>query len=285
MHRAGLTLSALLFVSPWVVAQAPPIGGSPQPQNPVPGGGLPMPPAAAAAPTAVAPELKRHLLAWEEKQKFVGNLHTQCEMVRKDLVFRKEKAYSGVIMCMKPNLAWLKIQAKNDPNDYVAYISNGKSVFEYDASKKSVTEHIIPRATPNSVGDNLLIEFMSGSMTADEVIRRFDLKLVKEEEYYVHILAKPRFQKDMQEFESLLLVLYSPKAKGMEYLPAVVVMRNNNGQSEEQWTFTKPTANAQNLTTAHFQYVKPPEGWEVKAAPQAGLPPVDPKVARPAGDR
>src|SRR5205085_4484367 len=113
-----------------------------------------------------------------------------CELVKKELLRRTEKKYTGVIMCMKPNLAWLRIESKTNKADWQAYISNGTSVFEYESDKKAVTEHRIPKANPNSVGDNLLIEFMSGAMTAADVMKRFDLELVKEEEFYVHIKVK-----------------------------------------------------------------------------------------------
>jgi TIGR03009 family protein len=289
MRRAGLTLSALLAAAPAGLTQAPPAGTPPAggtvPMNLVPVPAQPPAPVAAVNPAALPAALVQHLNAWEAKHKQVQNLYADCEMVKKDLTFRKDKAYTGKVMCMKPNLAWMKIEAKGNPADYEAYICDGKSVFHYDAGKKQVNEHPIPRANPNSVGDNLLIEFMSGSMSAADVIRRFDLTLEKEEEYYVHIRVKPRLPKDLQEFESLLLVLYGPKTAHLkrDYLPAVVVLRGNNGQNEEQWTFSNPIANAGNLTREHFQFVQPPKGWDVKP-PAAGLPPAgDPKVARPAG--
>src|SRR5206468_8538872 len=127
---------------------------------------------------------------------------------------------------------------------------NGTSVFEYDAGKKTVTEHRIPKgANPNGVGDNLLLEFMSGAMTADDVLKRFDLTLIKEEEFYVHIQVKPRLPKDQQEFEALTLVLYGPKTAplGRHYLPAVLLLRAGNGQTDEHGAFTQPEANRVNL--------------------------------------
>jgi len=281
MRRAGLTLSALLAAAPAARPQTP--AGGPAPVNLAPVAQPPAPPAA-GLPAAPSPALLSHLAAWEARHKQVQNLYTDCEMVKKDKIHRKERAYNGVVMCMKPNLAWLKIEDKTNKNDYMAYICNGTSVFEYNAKDKLVVEHRIPKANPNSVGDNLLIEFMSGSMTAADVMKRFDLTLVKEEEYYVHIEVKPRLARDLQEFESLLLVLHGPKTAnlGLDYLPKVVVMRGNNGQNEEQWTFAKPMANVRNLTPANFQYVKPPADWQVKPA-AAGVPAAgEPKVARPA---
>lgn len=292
MRRAGLSLPALLAAAPVAFAQTPqppaavPPAGTPQtPVNLAPVSTPPAPPVAAVGPAALPPALVNHLNAWEARHKQVQNLYTDCELVKRDLLTRKEKVLTGKIMCMKPNLAWLKIEAKGNPADFEAYICDGKSVFAYEAGTKTVTEHRIPKANPTSVGDNLLLEFMSGAMSADDVTKRFDLALVKEEEFYVHIRVKPRLPRDLQEFESLTLVLHGPKTAGMglDYLPKVVILRGNNGQTEEQWTFVKPMANVAELRKEHFQYAKPPQGWQVKPAQAAGSPPPgEPKVARPA---
>lgn len=121
-------------------------------------------------------------------------------------------------------------------------------------------------------------------MTADDVKSRFDIKLVKEEEFYVHLQIGPKQERDKQEFESMLLVLFSEKAKDMAYLPAVVVMQKNNAQELDQWTFKKPMSNVQGIKQADFSYQPPPKDWQVKQAGAAtpSVPPT-PKVARPAG--
>jgi len=282
MRRACFTLTVLLAAVPAAIAQIPlPPGARPPISTgvvPV-AGGIPVP---AAAPLPAA--LEAHLKAWETKSASIVNMYTECELVRKNLLLRKEAAYSGSITCMKPSLALMKIDNKADKADYLGYVCDGTSVYEYSGRDKTVTQHKIPPGGKNNVGDNLLIEFMSGKMTADDVKSRFDIKLVKEEEFYVHLQIGPKQERDKQEFESMLLVLFSDKAKDMAYLPAVVVMYKNNAQELEQWTFKKPMSNVQGIKQADFSFKAPPKDWQVKQAGAAtpSVPPT-PKVARPAG--
>jgi TIGR03009 family protein len=263
MRRAATWI--LLWAAPAAVAQSP----AEAPKNLAPVVQPPAAPiAAVAAPVAVPAALTAHLNAWQARHAQITSLYTECDRVIRNKLLGKEKAYSGTVMCLKPNLAWMKLDAKANTADFLAYICDGNSVFEYEASAKTVTEHKLPKSNPNSVGDNLLIEFMSGSMTAADVIKRFDLTLQKEEEHYVHIDLKPRQGKDMQEFESMLLVLYGPKLqpKGWDYLPAVVVMRRQNGQEEEQWTFKNPVVNSPQIKKEQFGF-KLPAGWTKKDGP------------------
>jgi TIGR03009 family protein len=296
MRRAGLTLTALLAAAPAAVAQAPspPPGSAGNPRVPTPGsgvapgvnpGGVPAVPVAAGAVPAVPPALNAHLLAWEAKAKGVQNLYTECERVTKQVLLRKERTAVGSVVCMKPNLARMRMDFKDKPGEYEAYICDGANVYQYDGAEKTLTPHRIPPGGQGGVGDSLLLEFMSGSMTADDVKRRFDLKLLKEEEFYVHLEILPRLAKDKQEFEKLLLVLYGPKAavRKLDYLPAVVVMSKDNGQTTEQWTFKNMQANVAGITKEQFAYVPPPKDWTVKQpAAAVGPAPVDPRVARPA---
>jgi len=259
MCRAGLTLFALLAAAPAVFPQAPP-----------------------ADPPQIPAALGTHLTAWEARNKQVKTLSAACELVKRDTVHRKEKVYTGTLTCMKPNLARLTLAAKTAPADSVAYLCDGASVYEYDGPGKRVTEHRLPAANPNGAADNLLLAFLSGSMTAADAVKRFDLSLVKEEEYYVYIGVKPRLPRDLQEFESATLVLYGPKAArlGLDYLPAVVVLRGNTGQTEEQWTLSRLEPNSDKVTADKFRFAKP-EGWELIPARGAALP--QPGVAPRAG--
>lgn len=293
MRRAGLALSALLAAAPAGFAQTPgspgnprvPTPGSGQPQGVAPGG-LVANPGGGVAP-APDPKLVAHLNAWQARTQGVSSLDTGVEFTRKNLLLKKESAYSGRIVCMKPNLAWMKITNKEPAKsqDFLSYICDGASVYEYNGAAKEVVQHRIPPGGKGGVGDNLLLEFMSGGMTAADIQQRFDLKLLKEEENYVHIQIGPRLPKDKQEFDSALLVLYRSKAAPqLDYLPAVVVMTKANGQEQEQWTFPPQSVktNDPGIKKEMFAYIPPDPkaGWTVK--PAAATVPADPRVVRPA---
>jgi TIGR03009 family protein len=133
-----------------------------------------------------------------------------------------------------------------------------------------------------------LLEFMSGTLKANDVVTRFDMQLLKEDPNYVYIQVGAKQPSDKAEFETMILVLHQPNIPNranLAYLPRTVVIRKNKGQEEEVWDFPSPLINVKIETNA-FQYVEPPKDWKVQKVqapptPQpggAGLP-----VARPKG--
>lgn len=287
MTRAGLALT-FAFAAAQAFAQIPqpPAGAPVQPgaRIPIPGADVP----AAAAPQ-LDPKLLAHLNAWEAVMRGANNFYAEVTRVRKDTILKREKTAGGSVMCQKPNLAVMRLETrppagqKPDPLDYEAYICTGKEIYSYDGPVKTVS--VIPlRGT--GVGDNLLLEFMSGTLKANDVIQRFDLKLLQEDKYYVYLEIGAKLPKDRAEFRTMILVLHRPdipNKANLAYLPRTVVMRKNNGQEEETWDFPSPLINVK-IDPSAFQYVRPPQDWKVQQAP--GTPPAgNPAlpVARPKG--
>ncbi|MGL4419807.1 MAG: TIGR03009 domain-containing protein [Gemmataceae bacterium] len=278
-----LALAALTTTLGMAAAQAP--NGAPMNLVPIvqtapgaaPVAGLaPIVPGAGQVPAPQAPlppALVAHLNAWEAKHKTMTSLYTDVEMVRRDIVADKKKSYGGLLMCMKPTMARLDIKLKTDPNQWQIYMCTGPNLYQYDSVEKTVTDHKLPQGG-NGVQGNLLLEFMSGAMTAADVERRFDLRLAREEEFYIHIEVKPRLRRDKEEFESMMLILFSSKATGREYLPKIVVIRTQNGQTDETWTFSdNPKINNPGLKASEFKYIVPPPGWQKKDGGAQNLAP------------
>jgi TIGR03009 family protein len=257
---------------------------------PTPGaGGAPAP-----APH-LAPELVAHLTAWEKVMQGASNFYCKdVTKVHKNLITKKEMTEAGEIMCLKPNMARMRMEKKPapgqkaDPNEYIAYICTGQEVYEYNGAEKVVTVY---KLNNGGVGDNLILEFISGSLKAADVARRFDLKLLKQDEHYVFLEIKPRLPRDQAEFETMILVLFKPnlpQAPHLAYLPRTVVMRKRD--QEETWDFPQPTVGAQGITKDHFKFVPVPKelGWKTQHAQQPsagapGTPTGQPRVARPMG--
>lgn len=289
MRRFGLSISGFLATASLAAAQTPTPMGLARPDQ-LPGAGRAGAAIVPAAAVALPPGLQAHLTAWEMKSATVGSYYAECEYVRKDLTRRRETTFAGTMMCMKPNLARMRIDNKADKTDFLSYIADGKAVYEYNGKDKVVRQYPIPPGGKGGVGDNLLMEFMSGSMSADDVKTRFDLKLEKEEEYYTHLKIAPKLERDKQEFESMMLVLYSAKLadRKWDYLPAVVIIAKNKDEID-QWTFKEPKINNEGIKKEHFVATMPrkEDGWEFKqmgAAPRAGAPVVptaQPKTIRP----
>ncbi len=289
MRRTGLIGLSILASALTATAQTPMPNGLARPDQ-LPGGARAGAAIVPAAATVIPPALQAHLSAWEKKSSTVTSYYSECEYVRKNVLLRKETTFTGTMMCMKPNLARMRIDNKADRTDFLSYIADGKSVYEYNGKDKVVRQYLIPPGGKGGVGDNLLMEFMSGSMTAEDVKTRFDLKLEKEEDFYTHIRIAPRLERDKQEFETMLLVLYSAKLadRNWDYLPAVVVIAKNKDEID-QWTFKEPKINNPGINKGQFVATMPrkEDGWEFKqmnVQPASGTLPAaggQPRTIRP----
>jgi TIGR03009 family protein len=266
MRFAGFTLAALLIAATAGLAQPP---GTP-------GGG--QPPARAADP-----KLDAHLAAWEEKMKDVKNMRTEIALKRTDAVFKKERDYNGVVLCMKPNYAVLRLDYAADPTkaDYEAYICDGRAVYAYSGKDRTILKIDLPQNQPGV--DNLMLDFLAG-MKAKDVKERFDISLFKTDEYYIYLDIKPLRGADQREFTHLRLALYGPGAatQKVAYLPAQVFMQKPNGDTE-MWVFSKAVTDIPGVAPNNFAYV-PIKGWDLKAAPKqpmGGAPKGPPPGVRP----
>jgi len=233
-----------------------------------------LPPAAPAAD----PVLDGHLANWQATLGRASNFSAKFDLTRTEAVFKKERKYAGSVLCMKPNLARLSIGSVSDKNDFEAYICNGRTLFEYNWSAKTITE--IPLAAGQ--GDNLMLDFLGG-MTADAAKKRFKISLFNPTDpNYVYLDIKPTLDKDKQEFEHMRFALYGAKVPPPHkpYLPAQMYMVKPNGDAE-LWKFSDQAVDVPGVTEKFFQYEEPKDkGWVRK---KATPPPAAGPMAPPAG--
>jgi TIGR03009 family protein len=249
MRVASFTLAASLLGISAVWAQPPAIPGSP-----VPGVPVVQPPVAAAK--AADPKLDAHLAEWEKKMSKVVNLRTEVELSRTEPLFKKATTFSGSVLCMKPNLAVLRLNNTADKSgrDYEAYICDGKAVYAYNGVAKTVTEFKLPQGQAGV--DNLMLDFLAG-MKAKDAKDRFEIELFKVDANYIYLDIKPRFGKDQREFKHIRLALYGPgeATKTMAYLPAQVYLMKPNDETE-MWAFKNPQVDLPGVEAKLFQYVE-----------------------------
>jgi TIGR03009 family protein len=211
-------------------------------------------------------------------------MRTEITLKRTDAVFKKDTNFTGVVLCMKPNFAVLRLDNSGDPtkSDYEAFICDGKAVYAYDGKGKTITQIDLPQ---NQAGvDNLMLDFLAG-MKAKDVKQRFDINLFKTDAHYIYLDIKPLRPADQREFTQLRLALYGPgqATAKFAYLPAQVYLVKPNGDAES-WSFANPQVDLPGVDAKAFQFV-PIKGWDFKKAPPApmggALPP--PGGAVPAG--
>ena len=272
----------LLLTPPILFAQAVPIPGMP-PQGTPTAAVVPVPaPVPAPAPPALDPKLVKHLLGWEAAMKLVDKFAVDATLTKTNLVTKREEKKSGTIWVMKPNLARMNIKKvvapgeKENPNDFEAFICTGKVLYHYDGSLKVVTEIIMG---PNGGGNNLLLDVMSG-MTAQQLINRFDVKLLNEDKNYVYLEVKPRQAEDKSDFETMTLVLCSPEIRGVAYMPRMVQFKKANGQEVEAWDFPMPKVNPGGMEAKDFVFQTPPKEWRVERAVVPKATPLPPSGAK-----
>jgi hypothetical protein len=125
--------------------------------------------------------------------------------------------------------------------------------------------------------ENSFLALLSG-MQAVEARRRFDLTLVKEDQWYVYIKIVPRLSADKADFQEARLVLNQ-----QSFLPRELWFKEPNG-NEVKWDIPRVDSGV-SLNVAEFVNPQIPKGWSVQRMPRtAEVTPrnnVPPRVIRP----
>jgi len=244
-----------------LLAQAPPAG-------PTPPAVAPAPAPAPAQAAAIDPVLWQHLVNWETVMKGASSFYCVGTKTKEVLVgARKGKqSYKTDIMCQMPSKARMNVTAlaapgqNSDPNDYAAYIATKSLILEYDGNDKRLIETRLP---PGSYKGMLLLDFLSGAITAKAAVERFDIKFLGEDANYLHLELKPKTPEDLADFEKMTLVLFRNLPGQPAYLPRQVVINRNKGQELELWDFPKPAINVNGIKESFFDPVAiPDKAWK-----------------------
>ncbi len=246
MTRWTLATAWAACTAALLLAQAPPAG--------------PVPPAVAptaASREALSPALWQHLVNWEAVMKGASNFYCEGKKISetKGGVRKGKKESRTEIRCQMPSKARMLLTVipgpgeKPDPNDFDLYIATSNLILEYDGNNKRLIETRLP---PGGTKGMLLLDFISGAITARAAAERFDIKLLKEDANYLYLELKPRTSEDLGDFESMVLVLFRNLEGQPAYLPRQVVVMRNKNQEEETWDFPRPAINVQGFGPADF---------------------------------
>jgi TIGR03009 family protein len=250
-----------------------------------------------AAPPAPTPARLDELLArWEKEMQGIQSLSLECVRTDVNKTFGGTDVWVGSVKFMKPNLARLELfaaiidpakpvtdprQMKLNQEVYEKVISTGNFLYQFVPKSKevNVTELSTPKA--GQVADDPNMSFLSG-MKADEAKKRYELKLVKEDQYYIYIELMPKLDMDKREFQKARLVLNQSN-----FLPRQIWYQAPNG-NEQTWDIPKADANAKIERTEFAAPTTLPPGWKMVRAPRADAAParppeVAPRVVRPSG--
>jgi len=258
-----------LFPTVTLLAQGPvpPAGSVPG----VPGG--PAAPAVVpgvapvAAPVAVDPILMGHLRKWEDVFKKADTFYGEVKVTRENKARKSKQDLKGSIMCKKPGLARMRLEdvpppgSPADPYGYISFISTGRSIVEYSGYERLVTETILPEGEVSK--KNVLLDLLSGVITADAATKRFAIKLLKEDQYYVYLEMQAQTPDDLADFSLMRMVFFKELPGLPAYLPRQIIIHKPNGQEEELWEFEKVGVNVQGIKPEYFQQEPVPKDWKL----------------------
>jgi TIGR03009 family protein len=233
-------------------------------------------PGAPAAPATAT--LDTHLNSWEQKMKAVESLVGPCARTEVDKTFQTTKVYEGTAQFLKPGMAILDLKNKQKPELFEKYICTGTFLYEYAPANKTIRVHELPQTKPGQPDDNFL-SFLFG-MKAEDAKKRYDLKMSKEDQYYVYVDIVPKLPADKVDFARAQLVL----TKGT-YLPRRLWFEQPNG-NEVTWDLPKTEMNVR-IDRTLFTAPQAPAGWTLDRVPKptegkpATPPAPSPKVFRP----
>src|SRR5690348_5419482 len=222
-----------------------------------------------------AAKLDAHLAAWAKAVDARKSIRCDVTLRRiypVALVFKGETTYHGSVLIAMPDKYRLRLDNAADSKDFEAFICNGKSGFAYNGLQKTVTEY-------KPVGRHYLRldEFPALSLISGRavmgLVNRFDVKLYKEDQYYIYLDLRPKGDKDKRDFQHIRMALFGPKTP-FAYLPAQVYVAKPYGEAE-QWKLSKPKVNIPDLdpekvfvyeNVPGFRFLKAPDLSSAKAS-------------------
>jgi len=268
MRPYGLVLTALLLGGAPAIAQQA------------------APPASAAAASAPGEQaLDRYLLRWEQEMQRVQTLAAQLARLDKDKTFQTTQKFAGYAQYMKDgtgpstlNLAMLEMRLEGKDDVAEKYICTGTYLYQFLPAQKEIRAFELPKPRPGQVGDDTFLGFMFG-MKAEEARRRYEMKLAKEDQWYIYVEIAPRFPADKADFQRARIVLNKDN-----FLPRQLWFEHPNG-NEVTWDIPR-IQSGMRLERRYFDAPQPPPGWKLVPVARTADGPrnadVPPRVVRPA---
>jgi TIGR03009 family protein len=260
--RNGLVLTALLVTALPLAAQTPP--------------------ARPATPDRASQEkLDGYLLRWEQEMKKIQTLAAELKRIDKDKTFETTTKLVGYARYMKvgsgaraQNLGDLTLyrEGTNPPQLQDKILCTGTFIYRFQPAQKEIKVYEIPRKQAEGLGDDSFLSFFFG-MRAAQARERYQLRLAKEDRWYIYVDILPRRAEDRADFQRARLVLNRDT-----FMPRQLWFESPNG-NEVTWDIPRIQGDVR-FKRADFDAPHTPAGWKVTKVP----PPtrnVPPRVVRP----
>lgn len=262
MRSLILAFIGVLATSAAVSAQQHPAGDG---QN-SPGGAQP--------PQAqTADDLRQLLAGWEKSMHSLHTLSAQCMRTEKHKDFGAMEIYTGVAKLMRPRYALLEMERKDKPGLLAEkFICTGNFVYQFAPQQKELRVYELPPQKQGQAADDGFLAFLFGMKAAD-ALQRFDLRLVKVDQWYVYVEIYPRTPADKIEFLKARLVLNRDS-----FLPRQLWF-DSPQRVEITWDVLKIESNPK-MDRKIFDPPQTPQGWKLVRVPRQPVE-APPRVYRP----
>ena len=197
--------------------------------------------------------------------KNVETLGAQLTRIDKDPTFDSVQKLTGTAYYMKAgtgptaqNLALLELKLEGQKEPKEKFICTGTYIYQFLPDQKEIRYYELPKPKPGQVvEDNNLLSLLFG-MKAEDAKRRYELKLAKEDTYYIYVDISPRSPADKADFQHARLILNKSN-----YLPRQLWFEHAN-RSEVMWDIPNLQVGMA-LDRRSFDAPKAPAGWKLVA--------------------
>jgi TIGR03009 family protein len=233
-------------------------------------------------PVPADKKIDDYLLRWEQEMQKIQGLEATLERTEKDKTFQIEKKFVGSARYMKDgtgpnarNLALLEMREPGKQELYEKFICTGTFLYQFSPTTKEIRALRLPPPKPGQVTDDNFLTFLFG-MKAEQAKQRYDLKLTKEDQYYIYVDVVPRTPQDQADFKRAQLVLNKDS-----FLPRQLWFEQPNG-SAIVWGIPHLDTKAR-VNIKDFDAPSVPQGWKMvtverppEASPQPTVRPAKP---------
>jgi TIGR03009 family protein len=224
-----------------------------------------------AAPASDA-TLDAHLLRWEQEMKKVETLSAEITRVVKVKSFDTATKLVGWAAYKKRgtgaaalNQAAMELRQEGKRDFQEKIVCTGTRFFQFLPAQKEIKVIELPKPREGGVTDEGPLAFMFG-MPAKEARTRYDLRLAKEDRYYIYVDVSPRLPQDKGDFRRARLVLNKDS-----FLPRQLWFEGADG-TETLWDIPRIQTGT-DLNPRLFDQPTTPPGWRLSVV----KPPADPQ--------
>jgi TIGR03009 family protein len=227
----------------------------------------------ATSPPAANAALDRYLLNWEKAMETVTTLAARLKRTEKDTTVDSTTVLVGEAYYKKsgkgPNavnkaLMQMRLDGKQDLAE--KYVCTGTYLYQFLPAEKKIKYFEVPKPKPGQGMEDNFLSFLFG-MKAEEAKKRYDLRLTKEDQFYVYVDVLPRTKEDKEDFRQAQLVLNKET-----FLPRRLWFVGAN-KSETIWDIDPVKKNVE-LNERIFDAPQAPAGWKLEPGkrPEAAAP-------------